>query len=412
MMPEIPKSARELLARQTAPEVHPSPDLLNAYAEQTLGGAEKDQVMEHLAACSDCREVVFVASQAQEEEVELPLVARVARAQQRLAVMPAAAMPASAQAPKAAELRPAPRRNWWKWAAPLAAVIVLGAVGLVEYDRRGATPSPPATQVAMSRAPESVAPAAAESTPAPPTPEAKKIEAQPRPNALVLQTAPAKDKQTSAEALDAMKQYEAELARRERHETAESLMRSDMASNLEKPRAAAAAPAPQAKAAAPPAVGTLPDLTASASTPNGGNDLTYIQPQSLAKSALGGSSAAGAIANLDVSRRSAAAGTHWRVSDDGHLEHSVGPSTWTRVLSAEPVVFRVVSTVGNNVWAGGNGGELWHSSDGGQHWNRATLSETAAITTIHFDSAQQGSLATDAGTTWTTSDGGQTWSKQ
>jgi hypothetical protein len=257
-----------------------------------------------------------------------------------------------------------------------------------------------------------VAPAAAESTPAPPTPEAKKIEAQPRPNALVLQTAPAKDKQTSAEALDAMKQYEAELARRERHETAESLMRSDMASNLEKPRAAAAAPAPQAKAAAPPAVGTLPDLTASASTPNGGNDLTYIQPQSLAKSALGGSSAAGAIANLDVSRRSAAAGTHWRVSDDGHLEHSVGPSTWTRVLSAEPVVFRVVSTVGNNVWAGGNGGELWHSSDGGQHWNRATLSETAAITTIHFDSAQQGSLATDAGTTWTTSDGGQTWSKQ
>ena len=43
MMPEIPKSARELLARQTAPEVHPSPDLLNAYAEQTLGGAEKDQ---------------------------------------------------------------------------------------------------------------------------------------------------------------------------------------------------------------------------------------------------------------------------------------------------------------------------------------------------------------------------------
>jgi photosystem II stability/assembly factor-like uncharacterized protein len=82
------------------------------------------------------------------------------------------------------------------------------------------------------------------------------------------------------------------------------------------------------------------------------------------------------------------------------------------VLSAEPVVFRVVSTIGSSVWAGGNGGELWHSSDGGQHWNKVALGETGAITTIHFDTAQQGSLTADSGSTWTTSDGGQTWSKQ
>ncbi len=94
-MPEIPKSARELLARQTAPEVHPSPDLLNAYVEQALSGAEKDNVTEHLAACADCRDVVFLASQSQEqeEEVELPFVATATRAQQAMDAMPLPACP-------------------------------------------------------------------------------------------------------------------------------------------------------------------------------------------------------------------------------------------------------------------------------------------------------------------------------
>jgi len=411
MMPEIPKSARELLARQTAPEVHPSPDLLNAYAEQTLGGAEKDQVMEHLAACSDCREVVFVANQAQEEEVELPLVARVARAQQHMDAMPAAAMPASAQAPKAAELRPAPRRTWWKWAAPLAAVIVLGAAALVERDRMADMFSPPVNQVEMSRMPSTAAPAPS-TPPASAAPERQKDEIEARSNEVIVEPTPKKKQAASAEA-DAKKKYEAELALRDRREMSESLMRSDKASNLEKPRAAASVAAPRGKAVVPPAQSDeLPNFAGGVNAPNGGNDLTYIQPQSLAKSALAANSAAGAITNLEMSRRSAAASTHWRISDDGHLEHSVGPSTWTRVLSAEPVVFRVVSTIGSSVWAGGNGGELWHSSDGGQHWNKVALGETGAITTIHFDTAQQGSLTADSGSTWTTSDGGQTWSKQ
>ena len=403
-MPEIPKSARELLGRQTAPEVHPSPDLLNAYAEQALSGTEKDNVMEHLAACADCRDVVFLASQSQEQEVELPLVAVATRAQQTMDAMPLPAMPASVQPPMASKPRPVPKRNWWKWAAPVAAVLVVGAAVLVERAERL---SSPANQVARSRIPASAAPTA----PAPGGSAALKSqdeESKSRSNAILL-TPPSK-KTASPEAAEAVKRYEAELALRERREMAGSLARSDAASNLEKLRGNVPAPTPLAKAVAPGAHSSNAEVTSAPLVQADNADLG-ANPQSFAKS-LTGNSSAGALANLEMSRRSVAAGPHWRISDDGHLEHTVGPSTWTRVLSAEPVTFRVVSTIGNNVWAGGNGGELWHSSDGGQHWNKVALSETGAITTIHFDTAQQGNLMTDSGSIWTTADAGRTWSRQ
>ncbi len=406
-MPEIPKSARELLARQTAPEAHPSPDLLNAYAEQALSGVEKDKVVEHLAACANCRDVVFLASQSQEQEqeVELPLVATATRAQQSMDAMPLPAMPASAQPPMAPKPRPVPKRNWWKWAATAAAVIVVGAALLVERPERL---SSPADQVAMSRVPASAAPTA----PVPDVSAALKSqdEESKSQSSAILLTPPSK-KAASAEAAEAVKRYEAELALRERREMAGSLARSDAASNLEKPRANAPAPTPLAKAVAPSAHSSNIQVTSAAPLVQADNADLSANPPSFAKS-LTGNSSAGALANLEMSRRSVAASPRWRISDDGHLEHTVGPSTWTRVLSAEPVTFRVVSTIGNNVWAGGNGGELWHSSDGGQHWNKVALGETGAITTIHFDSALQGSLTTDAGSTWTTSDAGLTWSKQ
>ncbi len=63
----IPKSARDALAKQTTAEPHLSPDLLNAYVEQSLSEAEKVQVTTHLASCGECRDVVFLASAATQE---------------------------------------------------------------------------------------------------------------------------------------------------------------------------------------------------------------------------------------------------------------------------------------------------------------------------------------------------------
>lgn len=52
---------RQRLAARQAPQTHPDPDLLTAYVEQALGERERSQVIDHLAACSQCREVVSLS---------------------------------------------------------------------------------------------------------------------------------------------------------------------------------------------------------------------------------------------------------------------------------------------------------------------------------------------------------------
>src|SRR5690348_13277873 len=60
-MQEISSLVRQRLAARQAPQTHPDPDLLTAYVEQALGETERSQVVEHLAACSHCREVVSLS---------------------------------------------------------------------------------------------------------------------------------------------------------------------------------------------------------------------------------------------------------------------------------------------------------------------------------------------------------------
>jgi hypothetical protein len=50
------------LAEPGAPEQsHPDADLLTAFAEQALSATERDGVLDHLALCGDCREVIALA---------------------------------------------------------------------------------------------------------------------------------------------------------------------------------------------------------------------------------------------------------------------------------------------------------------------------------------------------------------
>ncbi len=79
-MPEFPKLARERLAtqQQAASGTHPDADLLAAFAEQSLSGAEREQVLTHLAACPQCRQVVALAFPALEQPA--PAAADVSRA--------------------------------------------------------------------------------------------------------------------------------------------------------------------------------------------------------------------------------------------------------------------------------------------------------------------------------------------
>jgi photosynthesis system II assembly factor YCF48-like protein len=106
----------------------------------------------------------------------------------------------------------------------------------------------------------------------------------------------------------------------------------------------------------------------------------------------------------------------WRVTAEGHLEHST-QGGWTRVLANQTTGFRAVAVIGNDVWAGGNGGALFHSSDQGQQWGRvgvvtSGVTVTATIVSIQFDDPQNGVVITESGLRCSTSDGGLTWTGQ
>src|ERR1700693_1743750 len=67
-MQNIPKIVRARLQRPapSTPEPHPDADLVTAFAEHSLAAGERDHVLEHLARCGECRDVVALALPATE----------------------------------------------------------------------------------------------------------------------------------------------------------------------------------------------------------------------------------------------------------------------------------------------------------------------------------------------------------
>jgi hypothetical protein len=80
-------------------DLHPDADSLNAFAEQALAAPQSEQVLAHLAACSRCRQVIYLAQQAA-TEAEAPATRPAPQPgtwfwNWRLAWVPAAAMAAA-----------------------------------------------------------------------------------------------------------------------------------------------------------------------------------------------------------------------------------------------------------------------------------------------------------------------------
>ena len=142
-MQEISNSLRQRLGARPEPKVHPDADLLTAYTEQALPPKERNQVVQHLAECSYCREIVSLSL----PEVQAPPVA-----------VPAAGRP-----------------RWWilgyRWAA-VAATVAIAATLVVEkpWKARFERPEPATTlsdnvQPAGSEEAPVAAPAVAPSAP-------------------------------------------------------------------------------------------------------------------------------------------------------------------------------------------------------------------------------------------------------
>jgi hypothetical protein len=107
------------------PGMHPDAESLTAFAEQLLPAAEREEILSHMSTCGRCREVVFLAQQAAEEDQPAPVP--------------------SADAPRK------PRTSWfnWRWAwIPAAACAGIIGVAVLQHSRRAATERQTATNVA------------------------------------------------------------------------------------------------------------------------------------------------------------------------------------------------------------------------------------------------------------------------
>ena len=389
MNQKIPKPMLDTLAREAAPADHPSADVLAAFVERALVEGEKQLVTDHLARCAECREVVFLTSDATEEEVQEPagkLVAAAALGEQDHPVVEQAA--ASIRRPVAAAKPRWRSTSKWVWAVPVAAMFLLGAGYLL---RKSYVAAPAVREIASKTVPEKASgrpEQLPEATPTPPAPAAKG-----RPKMAPATTPPAQKAPTVNADVIAMNSAAPAPAGR----ATVQLKSAPPQPSPEAPVIAIGGAVAGTAPIAPRANGFAPTT--------GETDRQYRAADSL---------------NLSVNRALAGAvrTAHpgWRVTLQGHLEHLMSEG-WSRVLADQTSAFRAVSVIGNDVWAGGNDGMLFHSGDGGVHWNRLSIpsasgTETVTIVSIRFDDAQHSVVVAGIGASYSTTDGGVTWTKQ
>jgi Photosynthesis system II assembly factor YCF48/Putative zinc-finger len=440
-MEQLPKIVRERLRAGQAAD-HPDPNLLAAFAENSLSEAERLPVVEHLSRCAECREVVMLATNAANSGV------------------PEATSRAGEVA--AVQMR---SRLWFqmpvvRWAA-LAACVGFAATLVIRHEWMQTTPSE--TNLAANHDASRVAktapaaPAEAESRQSlakaqkPAGGSAGKAKTSPVLSASAARPRAKRRAMSSAGRSGSAGREGRELA------SSSALQITSKPLNASKGAPAAgvnggiagSAGGVPGKQAMPAMADAVAGGAASSSTPAGQSQSARrveteaaadvfnspnFQPKPAAKSApsagaqqgiLGGV-VAGQAANGPPSPEMSAAlkkvastnPPRWTLSSDGVLERSTDSGkTWTKADVGNGSRFRALSATGFEVWAGGADGLFFHSSDGGAHWTQVHLVAngiplTSTITHIDFTDAQHGRLTTNTGETWLTTDAGHTWQRQ
>jgi len=460
-------------SQSAAPDTHPDADQLTAFAEHSLTGAEHTFVVEHLASCGDCREVLALAMPDTE------------------AVMPASTRPV--------------RTAWFRlpmlrWGALAAGVLAVASVGVVEYRHR--VQEKMLATNAMQR--YSVTDSVGKNEPASPPTAAplaivtqngvvsKEAVAAPRAHAALSEekAAPlpgpvsqppqsrslAKSAGASTGTSAGIGGGYGEVAGAGKPYVAnKGLSGADRKDVASAPGAASPQPAPTAPRAAIPEIrqqvqvgqsSEMVEVEAAAGPVNTESANVSAQNQ-IAQSQQDLPLQGRKVTNLDVVKakdparaKAASVPPRWAINSAGVLQRSFdGGATWEMVspnlesarggnlkqtesvtvtgavvsrqyqadkakkvqkAEAPPtasLVFRAVSAAGLEVWAGGSAGTLYHSADGGNNWTLVAPMSAGTILAgdvigIEFSDAQHGRVTTSSAEVWTTADGGQTWRKQ
>jgi len=445
-MPELPKIVLERLRVGTPESGHPDADLLSVFAEQGLSLTEREHVLQHLADCEECRDVVALALPPSES---VPV--STSAADERQTVIE-----------NARQTEKTTRWYEWaglRWAAVAVGVVVVASVLIVKPGEQkhamvAKESQPVASQVPQATNEKLAVRLPAEDTLASKTPPASAGRSESRPQ---VENKIRADARTFADARTLKKQvgslqdtapHQPEIASAEqtavlkRNGTVQDLP----ANGRNVTQLAALAPGASSTAATPVAVpgrvNPNVDLkTEDQSSDRGSSSANTLvarntvaaeaeaAPVQRAKTPIddtaakakvvfkGQKQAVGAMTNSAYdSAENAPEGSNWQLSE-GMLQRSLDAGqSWQTVLRTDhPFLCHAAS--GNDVWVGGQAGTLFHSTNGGGTWTQLHPSTkeiqlTADITSIATGKPGTVTLVTRTGESWTTVDNGKTWEKK
>jgi hypothetical protein len=362
-MKALPKVVQWQLQRTSlAPALpHPDTDRLTAFIEQSLPRTEGESVLEHLAQCSECRQIAALA------ESPVPLLA--------------------------VKLRSA--RSWrpvLAWGGVAAVALVVGT--LLLFNR--ANQHEPVAE-AMRQQP--VITAQNSGSVSHDVVHEKALETTLEPGVTA---------ESRAADLKAARKKTANMLQNQ--DAAPGMARDSLPQALQNVAAAKAAKDESANAASPGPIGG-PIFARRRAAPASANGASASDMrESFAASA---SKTAVPTGNIDDRY------PRWTLNSDGILLRSLDTgASWQKIsIPGNAALLHSIATVGTEVWVGGAGGALYHSADEGAHWLQVNPANGGAlladdVISIEFATAQRGKFVTSKQEVWTTADGGQTWSKK
>jgi hypothetical protein len=425
---------------------HPNADLLTALAEQALSATERDGVLQHLAICRDCREVVALA---------LPDAGTTA--------VPTAADTDPVRA-ITAKSRPSwlssPRIAWpgLRWAALAAGIAVAASLVLLHPGKLNQATQPSASpQVAHTTLPAAGPQITSPNVASSPVPTSPAVSSPMTLSSTIRPSVPAEAGPGKTDA--ARTRLELRLSKKLKAGPTITQEQSGMllaynregVSRVEKPStaASAAAPAIDSPESAPRSMTETVEVTAAngtieteSSSLDGAmaqNDAPAIEK---AKPALQdevivaprktGAAAGAASAQLQgrnvmsvvklapSSNQTLAPNVTWLITV-GVLQRSLDSGqSWQNALHADHPLLCYASHL-PDVWTGGQAGTLFHSVDRGVTWLQVQPSSnghvlTSDVTLIDIREVEGGPaqiiVSTNSNEVWNSGDGGKTWQKK